>query len=161
MIRHIITVLAFLALGACQTTEGSKTEPPIGVSSTARNLGHTCADQSWRTILAPGPQEFKTRPPLDISGRPTYPVVFGPVEGRFAKVYGFFQRDGNCKISRAVTVGSYARTSEFMLSNGNAGPDGRGYHADLYLPNKHVTLGFYKAPPSYEEAQALARKALK
>lgn len=56
---------------------------------------------------------------------------------------------------RVVSIGSYALTAMGLDGEGSTGDD-RLYHADLYEPNSHATLGFYEGKPNLDEMRALA-----
>jgi len=119
-------------------------------------LSAGCADESWAAYLSPGPQTFERREIIAIApDRNIIAIEFGPLAGDFAKVFMFLEDNGTC-YTRVVFVGSYAFTNDMALELGRE----RVYHIDLYEFESHSTLDMRNAPPSYEEARALALNAL-
>lgn len=137
MMRALLLFAGAIFLSACATdrteqrardraalapTEKPRTLSDKPVSSSSRQRGHTCADQTWRGVFVAKPQTFDVRPDLKIGGRQIRPVVYGPLAGGFGKVYAFYELQGRC-VTRALTLGSYERTTQFARSSGHIAPD--------------------------------------
>ena len=130
-------------------------------------LGHSavaepqeCVMGQWETYLDPGPQEFDTVETIDTEEGTIISFKFGEIAGDYGKVFLFLLDDGEC-FTRAVSFGSYEATNAYAVEAGDAGPDGRLYHGDLYDPESHKTLSFFKTRPTYETARMVALIALK
>ena len=113
-----------------------------------------CAIGSWPRFLSPGPQEPLHVENIDLENRVIRVFKFDELVGEYAKLFIFLEDDGYC-FRRVFSVGSYTLTASLKTD----GP--RLYHADLYLANKHATIGFFEGPPSYEEVRKRALEILK
>ena len=130
----------------------------FGQASAAKTQG--CVMDSWGRFLAPEPQAATLVEEIKAENGVILAFKFDALAGEYAKVF-IFLLDGETCFRRAVSFGSYAMTNTFAVESGDAGPDGRLYHGDLYEPESHSTLGLYDARPTYEEARKIALGILK
>ncbi len=119
-----------------------------------------CVMDSWGAYLSPDPQEPTSIEKIETENGTILAFKFDAIAGDYGKVFLFLLDNGDC-FTRAVSFGSYEATNTYAVETGGAGPDGRLYHGDLYEPESHKTLGFFKARPTYEMARKIALTALK
>jgi hypothetical protein len=119
-----------------------------------------CVMDSWGAYLNAGPQEYETVELINTENGDILALKFGDITGDYGKVFLFLLDNGDC-FTRAVSFGSYEATNAYAVEAGDTGPDGRLYHGDMYAPDSHKTLGFFKTPPTYELAREVAIATLK
>lgn len=125
------------------------------VSSTQRphDPEVVCVEQTWGRFLSPGPQEPVASEQVETAAGTVRVFEFDALKGQFAKLYIFLLFGEDC-ITKAYVIGSYSFTA-------NSGPEGvRVFHADLYTPQAHFTMGFFDGPPAYEAIRKGALEAL-
>ncbi len=119
-----------------------------------------CVMDSWGAYLSAEPQEPTSIEHIETENGTIFAFKFDAIAGDYGKVFLFLLDNGEC-FTRAVSFGSYEATNAYSVEAGDTGPDGRLYHGDLYEPQSHTTLGFFKTRPTYEMARKIALGALK
>ena len=126
----------------------------VSSSQVPNTAGRVCVEQTWGRFLAPGPQEPIPVEQVQTKAGAVGVFRFDALKGDFAKLYIFVLFGEDCA-RRAYVVGSY----EMTAATGPAGKP-RLYHADLYTPQAHFTMGFFEGPPAYEDIRGAALEAL-
>lgn len=133
---------------------------PAPLSQTLVPATTACVMDVWGKILAPEPQVATLVEKIETEKGVILAFEFDALVGEYAKVF-IFLLDGETCFTRAVSFGSYAMTNTFAVETGDAGPDGRLYHGDIYEPEAHSTLEFSKLRPTYQQARKTALEVLK
>ena len=124
----------------------------LGHPATAEPQG--CVMEQWETYLDPDPQEFDTVETIDTEDGTIISFKFGEIAGDYGKVFLFLLDDGEC-FTRAVSFGSYEATNAYAVEAGDAGPDGRLYHGDLYNHKATRHWAFSKPAPHTKQPARL------
>ncbi len=119
-----------------------------------------CQMKSWMKFLNPGPQSVKKAEKYNLGNKVIQSYKFDKIKGGTAKLFLFAEVADGCFV-RVVSLGSYEATTQISREMGDIKKTQRLYHMDLYAPNSHSTLGFFKKPLSYEAAKDIANKSLK
>ncbi len=117
------------------------------------NPARICVSQTWARFLTPAPQNPIARETIETEAGMVRVFEFDALKGEFAKLYIFVLFGETCA-TKAYVIGSYSFTA-------NSGPEGtRVFHADLYTPQAHFTMGFFDGPPAYADIRGDALEAL-
>ena len=86
-------------------------------------------------------------------------IRFSPLEGEFAKLYGFFLHNGDCVV-RAVVVGAFASANGARpVESIDGGPV--LYNTDFFADQDQLRIALSEDPPSYESARERALRLLR
>ena len=155
-ILRLFSVMCIALVVSCAPPK----DAPQPQSQTTAPTKSKCVVESWGKLFLPDPQTFEKLPVIETDFGTVLPFKFGPIKGEYGKSFLFFLEGEEC-FAKAVVIGSYEATTQISRELGKIPADARVYHADLYLPGVHQTLGFFDKPPAYDAARKIALGALR
>ena len=116
-------------------------------------------DTSWGEVIAPYNQYMEFDVISQFDGKSIVAVEFYPLEGFYAKRFGFFLHNGAC-VEEAYIVGAFASVNQFTPVEDLPADAEIRFNQDLYTMTSHASLDVSTEAPSYEEARDLALELL-
>jgi len=116
----------------------------------------TCLrDTAWGPQIAPWDQKMAFELIREEENRAVVGIRFSPLQGAYAKLFGFFLFEGDC-VTQALIVGAFASANDFR--NVEELPAGTAvrYHQDYITSATQATLDVTLSPPDYGATRALA-----